>query len=55
MLGINLVNSSDAFNALVAETSAIIAIAKYKYVIFSLCIIAALTREHRRSLRVLAP
>jgi hypothetical protein len=35
-LGYNLVNSSDAFKALVAATSATIAIAKYKYVIFSL-------------------
>jgi len=31
MLGMSFVNSAEAFNALVAVTSAIIAIAKYKY------------------------
>ena len=38
MLGTSLVNSSDAFKALVAATSEIIAMAKNKYVIFSLYI-----------------
>jgi len=34
-LGHHLVNSADAFKALVAATSAMIAIARYRYVIFS--------------------